>query len=813
MAAHLLLHGILDATIVEANHFNASVRKVEDGVQKQRKGADRGIPLLYATVELSRALLAQTRLVDENRGNPQWNESFRIYCAHFSPHVVFTINLSFPFGDFLIGRAYLPARDILDGQEVDRWLDILDEEPLLHAPKIHVRVRFTDVTEDRHCGWGDGVGDAKYPGVPFTFFKQQPGCRVTLYQDAHSLDTFKQKISLAGGLPYEPGRCWEDIFDAISNARHLVYITGWSVYTEIKLVRDGSRQHSGGGITIGELLKKKAREGVRVLMMVWDDSSSPFNLGFIKGSVGTHDIDTEAYFKGSDVHCVLCTRDPAEGNTFMQAQQTAWLMSHHQKSVIVDSDMKDGGRRRIVSFIGGLDLTDGRYDTQDHSLFRTLNTVHSEDFYQGSFEDPSIKIGGPREPWHDIHSKIEGPAAWDVLRNFEQRWKKQVDEDLLVNLRGMEDMIIPSSQVVVSPNDPETWNVQVFRSIDSSACVGFSQTPEKAAQLGLVSSKGHIIDKSIQDAYIHAIRRAKHFIYIENQYFFGSSYGWRPEEGMRPEDIKCIHLIPRELSLKIVSKIEAGDPFAVYIVIPMWPEGQPATNRMQAMLYWQRKTMEMMYYDISIALEAKKINANPRDYLSFFCLGNREAKLPGEYQPTSHPWNGTDYARAQQARRSMIYVHSKMMIVDDEYIIVGSANLNQRSMDGARDSEIAMGAYQPFHLNTRDQFARGQIYGFRMSLWCEHLGMLKDEFQNPGSLKCIQHVNKMANQFWELYASGNGAVERDLPGHLLSYPIAVAKDGTVTELPGMKFFPDTQAPVLGTFHDDLLALAPAILTT
>lgn len=45
----------------------------------------------------------------------------------------------------------------------------------------------------------------------------------------------------------------------------------------------------------------------------------------------------------------------------------------------------------------------------------------------------------------------------------------------------------------------------------------------------------------------------------------------------------------------------------------------------------------------------------------------------------------------------MIYVHSKGMIVDDEYIIIGSANINQRSMEGTRDTEIAMGAYQPHH--------------------------------------------------------------------------------------------------------------------
>lgn len=45
----------------------------------------------------------------------------------------------------------------------------------------------------------------------------------------------------------------------------------------------------------------------------------------------------------------------------------------------------------------------------------------------------------------------------------------------------------------------------------------------------------------------------------------------------------------------------------------------------------------------------------------------------------------------------MIYVHSKGMIVDDEYVILGSANINQRSMEGTRDTEIAMGAYQPQH--------------------------------------------------------------------------------------------------------------------
>lgn len=42
----------------------------------------------------------------------------------------------------------------------------------------------------------------------------------------------------------------------------------------------------------------------------------------------------------------------------------------------------------------------------------------------------------------------------------------------------------------------------------------------------LVSAKNLVVDKSIQTAYIQAIRSAQHFIYIENQYFLGSSYAW-----------------------------------------------------------------------------------------------------------------------------------------------------------------------------------------------------------------------------------------------------------------------------------------------
>lgn len=127
-------------------------------------------------------------------------------------------------------------------------------------------------------------------------------------------------------------------------------------------------------------------------------------------------------------------------------------------------------------------------------------------------------------------------------------------------------------------------------------------------------------------------------------------------------------------------------------------------------------------------------------------------------------------------------------------------------MDGARDSELAMGAYQPYHLSTREP-ARGQIHGFRMSLWYEHLGMLDQTFLQPESEVCASKVNHIADKYWDIYS--NESVERDLPGHLLRYPIGISSEGQITELPGFEFFPDTKARVLGTKSDYL----PPILTT
>lgn len=619
--------------------------------------------LLYATVDLDRARTTRTKMIRHHASTPEWNETFRIYCAHKISNIIFTIKDDNPISATLIGRAYVPVTDVVKGYVVDRWVPIYDERrsPIPGGSKIHVKLEFTDVIAD--FNWSRGIRTVEYEGVPYTFFAQRKGCKVTLYQDADVQEGFGPVIPLTGGGFYEPRRCWEDVFDAISNARHFVYITGWSVYTEIGLIRDPKRLRlkPEGGIKLGELLLKKAEEGVRVLMLVWDDRTSVSDLKK-DGLMGTHDSETEAYFRNTKVQCVLCPRNADNSRSIVQGIQVGTMFTHHQKTVVVDYEGGFGSEKRsVVSFVGGIDLCDGRYDTQEHPLFRTLDSVHHEDFHQPNFPGASISKGGPREPWHDIHCKLEGSVAWDVLYNFEQRWGKQGKPEHLISRKNLLEFTIHPSEAVF--NDPEAWNVQIFRSIDGGAVTGFPDNPQEAAKVGLITGKDNVIDRSIQDAYINAIRRAKNFIYIENQYFLGSSYGWQQrKDGLRIPDIGALHLIPKELTLKIISKIEAGERFTVYVVIPMWPEGVPESESVKAILDWQKRTIEMMYMDIALALRSQNLNTHPREYLSFFCLGNREVMYPGEYKPPGKPDPDSDYYKAQMSRRFMIYVHAKLMI-------------------------------------------------------------------------------------------------------------------------------------------------------
>ena len=63
--------------------------------------------------------------------------------------------------------------------------------------------------------------------------------------------------------------------------------------------------------------------------------------------------------------------------------------------------------------------------------------------------------------------------------------------------------------------------------------------------------------------------------------------------------------------------------------------------------------------------------AKAKEYISFYGLRNF-GKLNEKYMT------------------EIIYVHSKLMIIDDRIVVIGSANINDRSLLGDRDSEIAV---------------------------------------------------------------------------------------------------------------------------
>lgn len=105
--------------------------------------------------------------------------------------------------------------------------------------------------------------------------------------------------------------------------------------------------------------------------------------------------------------------------------------------------------------------------------------------------------------------------------------------------------------------------------------------------------------------------------------------------------------------------------------------------------------------------------------------------LPNNAEDPVHPWQkyqrdiGVNYLRAVKAGgapgdvvfaslengTSDVYVHSKLMIVDDEFVLIGSANVAQRSM--THDGELHLGI-----VDANGTFARD----FRKALWQEHSG-------------------------------------------------------------------------------------------
>lgn len=272
-------------------------------------------------------------------------------------------------------------------------------------------------------------------------------------------------------------------------------------------------------------------------------------------------------------------------------------------------------------------------------IFKDLVKIHSP------FKDSIDRKITPRMPWHDVAGCVSGPAARDIARHFIQRWnyiknKKVRNDKTFVQLlpKAYKNYKIPRHIL----NNSSSCKVQTLRSV-ANWSAGISRT-----------------ENSIHEAYCHLIRTAKHYIYIENQFFISMV-----NEGsmVRNEIAKC-------LFERIVHAHNNNENFKVYIFMPLIPGYAGEYGKSSGILL---HTITH-YNNTSINELIKKLGDTSIDALNYiFFFGLRT-------------WSELN----NNLITELIYVHSKLMIVDDRACIIGSANINDRSLLGNRDSEVAL---------------------------------------------------------------------------------------------------------------------------
>lgn len=800
------LHGKLTIRILEARNVEGRsagfLGKIERVVTSSMDGVDP-----YCSVKLGYNKILQTPVI-QNSACPVWNVSTTFDVAHDIEALEFRIKAAKRGGPLsLISKVKhlsmlsIPAAEIVEKRTMSGWFPLgvylrevvaeggagdedssdsdIDPDDIEEGSLGDLRIEliYTPVADLPECA---------QVAVPDTYFPVRKGIKVTMYQDADCVPGHLPQIPFRPN--FEHSRCWVQLAKAIMSSTELIYITGWAVWPELVMVRTHCEGDEWHGLTLGEMLIQKAQEGVKVLVMVWDELASGM---FSKGLMGTHDEEIIPYFKKTKVKCIKVGRQNPKDGPFSDLNDSI-LFTHHQKTVVVTRRDNDTAKNRVEAFVGGLDLTDGRYDNGTHSLFRTLDSLHAlPDFWQACALGTAPE-SGPREPWHDIHSHITGTAAWDIMTNFEGRWGRQAPE----NVRGMlhphpaETFVQPSEEDEIRDGD---WNLQVLRSINESST---TLNPDRP---GLYVRRNASIDQSIHQAYVHNIRSAKHFIFLENQYFLGSSHLW--DSGQRGGFAS--NLIAIELAEKICAKIRANERFAVYVNIPLFPEGSPDSGAVQEILSHQRKTVNLITSRIAKAIAETNSNTSISDWFNMFCLVNRESEEGGQGNGGTTPMEKT----LSQSRRFMIYLHSKFAIFDDTVAIIGSANINSRSLDGSRDTEIAIMAWQEEHVATgsigfsdtgrqEDSYPQGDVAAFRASVFCEHLGDYYAEFEEPSSLECVHRVRQLAARNWHHFSDDDTSDVQDMPhGHLSLYPYDF-DDSTGEVSAKREFMPDFPAALV-----------------
>jgi len=95
-------------------------------------------------------------------------------------------------------------------------------------------------------------------------------------------------------------------------------------------------------------------------------------------------------------------------------------------------------------------------------------------------------------------------------------------------------------------------------------------------------------------------------------------------------------------------------------------------------------------------------------------------------------WLGSEEEELNAYVSELLYIHTKLMIVDDLRVIMGSANINDRSQKGDGDSEIALVVEDTDLIRTtmdgKPYMAARFAASLRRKLYREHLGLIPPQF-------------------------------------------------------------------------------------
>ncbi|WGK56200.1 phospholipase D-like domain-containing protein [Pantoea sp. SS70] len=324
----------------------------------------------------------------------------------------------------------------------------------------------------------------------------------------------------------------------------------------------------------------------------------------------------------------------------------------------------------------------------------------------------------PRMPWQDYQVEIEGPAVYDLIANFVLRWNSyppHYPKSLL--LTQTPELHIPATR----PERVGSCHVQVLRSASQEMCRSEQkrplrgQPPESKTQHDVMDAMKLLIDK------------ADHYIYIENQ-FFVSAFGVSSVEGSEklspvassinpsasafvtrrfPDKPAPENQVAEWLANKIKGHIISFNPmpFHVYIMLPVYPEGRLDDPTIVAQIHLTRQSLVFGSHSLInrirrtlwVKQQLEEMQVPRKEWhrqipkLEEACgEGYLDIDIEACYEFVTL-LNMRDHDELNgQPVTEQIYVHSKLMIVDDRWVLVGSANINDRSLLGDGDSELAV---------------------------------------------------------------------------------------------------------------------------